>query len=274
MNKLIVKENKISHINIGQCIYCGKRNIPLTDEHVFPLSLGGNVILDRASCEDCRALTSKCERNITSNNWAEVRAITECKSRKRDWAKERFPLEVILKNGKRDILKLKKEESLGLCHFPLFPLPGFLNPRDYEKGSRWIGFDTISFGADLQKLSKKYKIKEISKTFNYTDHDFELMVTNIAYRVAIAQLGLDAMKEIFILPSIKREKDDVGYWLGCDLKEKYFKKIDRRKIGSHLAQVRFLEDEGKTQKVVAVRIKFFANSDSPEYFIIVGKLKK
>lgn len=266
--------NKISHIKIGKCIYCGATDKPLTDEHMVPLSLGGNIILDKASCEICRKMTSKCEKNVISKNWEEVRAITNCKSRKRDWDKELFLLNVVFKDGKSGTLELSKTESPGLTNFPLFPLPGFLDPQGYTLGSRWIGVDIQSFGVNIKELGKKYNLKQISGSVKYENHDFELMIANIAYRKIVADFGLDFLDEIFVLPAIKGEKDDIGYWIGSDKEEKFVKKIGRRQVGSHLIGVGFLENSDKTQKVIFVQIKFFANSDSPEYLIVVGKIKK
>jgi HNH endonuclease len=42
---------------IGKCIYCGCTSKRLTEEHIIPLGLGGDLILPEASCEDCNAIT-------------------------------------------------------------------------------------------------------------------------------------------------------------------------------------------------------------------------
>ena len=42
----------------GECIYCGisEEVTKLTDEHVVAFALGGNVIIENASCEACQAV--------------------------------------------------------------------------------------------------------------------------------------------------------------------------------------------------------------------------
>jgi len=48
----------------GICIYCGKAGVRLTDEHIVPLSLGGQHVIGEASCHDCAKVTSKFERDV------------------------------------------------------------------------------------------------------------------------------------------------------------------------------------------------------------------
>ena len=48
---------------VGECIYCGARGseVELTDEHIVPYSLGGNVQLLQASCKPCARITGALE---------------------------------------------------------------------------------------------------------------------------------------------------------------------------------------------------------------------
>jgi hypothetical protein len=40
----------------GVCIYCGVADAELSDEHIVPLSIGGQHIIDDASCLKCAVL--------------------------------------------------------------------------------------------------------------------------------------------------------------------------------------------------------------------------
>ena len=44
----------------GRCIYCGSDGGTegLRDEHIMPFCLGGNAIIEKASCKACEAITS------------------------------------------------------------------------------------------------------------------------------------------------------------------------------------------------------------------------
>src|SRR5437773_2777873 len=48
---------------VGACIYCGAKN-ELSDEHVVPFGLGGNLVLSKSSCQQCAVTTSGFERRV------------------------------------------------------------------------------------------------------------------------------------------------------------------------------------------------------------------
>lgn len=73
------------------------------------------MIIRNASCNKCRDITSKYERNPLKENWSEVRACLDYPSRKRKFETETFCLHVTLKSGEETTLKLKKSEILGLA---------------------------------------------------------------------------------------------------------------------------------------------------------------
>lgn len=58
---------------VGRCIYCGSKTLPLTDEHIIPLGLKGYWILSKASCKACATITSKFEMDILRSALGEVR---------------------------------------------------------------------------------------------------------------------------------------------------------------------------------------------------------
>jgi hypothetical protein len=49
---------------VGTCIYCGTKDGEMTDEHIVPFGLGGNVILPKASCRNCAKRTGQMEQTI------------------------------------------------------------------------------------------------------------------------------------------------------------------------------------------------------------------
>src|SRR6516165_9114063 len=67
----------------GACIYCGARGVMLTDEHVIPLSLGGQHILDGASCRPCADFTTKFERDVARDMWGDARNSYKVASRRK-----------------------------------------------------------------------------------------------------------------------------------------------------------------------------------------------
>src|SRR5438128_2975295 len=67
----------------GACIYCGARDVALTNEHVIPLSLGGQHILEGASCRSCADITSRFERDVARDMWGDARNSYNVQSRRR-----------------------------------------------------------------------------------------------------------------------------------------------------------------------------------------------
>ena len=71
-----------SNKSIGRCIYCGTADDGLSREHVIPFSLGGNVILGKASCNKCSAITRDFEQTVTRTQFGNVRMQLGFPSRK------------------------------------------------------------------------------------------------------------------------------------------------------------------------------------------------
>ncbi|MCA1615176.1 MAG: HNH endonuclease [Acidobacteria bacterium] len=51
-------------IEIGKCIYCGTIEGGLSEEHVTPFGLGGQLVLLHASCKRCAKITSSLETTL------------------------------------------------------------------------------------------------------------------------------------------------------------------------------------------------------------------
>lgn len=259
--------------NIGKCIYCGVRDVPLTKEHVIPLSLKGNMTLTNASCEKCRAITSKYERNPIHDNWMEARACLDYPSRKTKFDDKTFPLKVVLKDGTETELALNKNEVLGIAHFPEFPLPAFFGSETYKSGAVWIALRTIGFGKiSPEEFSNKHNVRQITGSVTYKGNHFEIMIARIAYCAVVAYLGPDCLSKNFVLPTILGQIDDVGYWLGTDFTGKVIPHIGKVPSPNVMRLGLMTKEDGSVYLIVS--IKFFAASDAPEYTVVIGEPTK
>lgn len=257
-------------ILIGKCIYCG--GVGTTDEHIIPLALGGKHILRKASCENCRAITSQWERNPLRDNWAEARAVLDYPSRRRDFDKEIFPLKVTLRDGTETVLNLNKAESFGLASFLEYPIPAFFSGNNFEKGALIIATRLIGFGPDWENTIERYGIKEINHTVTYKGTHFERMVIRIAYCAAIATWGPDCFENCFALPAIMGIREDVGYFMGCDPLGK-ITPIIGRVVGGNSIRAGIWQRKGDPKNYAVMRLKFFSPSDAPEYLVVLGALQ-
>lgn len=257
------------NIPINKCIYCG--GVGETDEHLFPLSMGGRVKLLRASCNSCRDITQKCERNPINDIWAEARAALHYPSRKRQWSNEAFQYRVTYRDGSSGELELNSKEALGLAPFFEYGPPVFFGTYQYSGGVNLIGIRIIAFGQDLTDLARAKNIKEITATSTHKGCDFERMVINIAYRATVATFGPDSFEDCFVLETILNDKNDVGYWMGCDDAGRIVPIIGRVD-GGNVARVG-LWGLGEARRVAVCRLKFFSSSEAPEYIVVVGRIK-
>ncbi len=259
------------NFTINKCIYCN--GVGETDEHIIPFALGGKWKLYSASCNHCRNITSKCERNPLSENWTEARAILDYPSRHRNLSNGKFPLKVTFKDGSSGVLELSKSETLGLTPFLEYPLPAFFSPGNYKNGVIINAHSIISFGPDIKALSEKYGFKAIKYTVTYKrGNNFEKMIAKIAYCAAVALFGLNSFDQRFVLAALLDEKDDIGFWMGCDHKGKIIPMIGKQQ-SRNIIKVGIWKNDGNDTKYIIVRLKFFASSDAPEYIVVVGTLK-
>ena len=75
-------ERATMYAPVGKCIYCGSTQEPLTREHIIPLSLGGSLVLPRATCHTHANTTSTFERSIARVMYGVQRADTGGVSRR------------------------------------------------------------------------------------------------------------------------------------------------------------------------------------------------
>jgi HNH endonuclease len=63
-----VGEAKRRANGVGVCIYCGATE-NLSDEHILPYGLGGNLVLAESSCPKCSAITASLEQYLLRGHW-------------------------------------------------------------------------------------------------------------------------------------------------------------------------------------------------------------
>lgn len=68
----------------GRCIYCGSNGGPdgLRDEHLIPFCLGGNALIEKASCKECEAETSFLEGYLGRRTFYELRIHADIQTRR------------------------------------------------------------------------------------------------------------------------------------------------------------------------------------------------
>lgn len=249
--------------NIGKCIYCGKTEKPLRTEHIIPYGLNGPWELLEASCDKCAAITSAFELTVLKNSLIVPRVALDFPTRRKDKRPKKFNF-AITRNGRQEVLEVPMHEHFAVMILPISKFPAYLDGRPYEKGVTLIGAIEIQVGGSpIKEIIKRYGTKKLSITVTWHGNCFERMLAKIAYGFSVANLGMENIEEVYVLPAILGQKDDVGRWVGT-AKDVH---LDIGKFLHHI-ELAIINEE------IIVRIKLFALYNVPEYLVVIGKVAK
>src|SRR4051812_38313328 len=113
--------------SLGRCIYCGRSDRKLTDEHIIPFALCGNHVISKGSCEECAKETSKFERIVCKNMFDPFRADVGLPTRRPDKRPDNFDLRTLGHDGRVTTRAVHVDEhSATLPIFVVFGSPASL----------------------------------------------------------------------------------------------------------------------------------------------------
>lgn len=126
---------------VGRCIYCGSKEA-LTDEHIIAYSLGGDVILPKASCRPCAAITANLEGVIGRPIFGPMRSYYEIQKRKRA---EEYTVSMIFETEMgNEIRQISVKDAPPFLFLRPFDPPGILDglaPSSLiRQGPPWIWY--------------------------------------------------------------------------------------------------------------------------------------
>ena len=117
---------------VESCIYCGRlatSQVKLTDEHIIPMSFGGNLVLPKASCFRCQKTINKFETVMFEAMLKTSRHHMRLSGRHK--IKERDRLSISIATDKlRTTISVNVEDHPGVLLQPqLFEPPGIISGR-------------------------------------------------------------------------------------------------------------------------------------------------
>lgn len=248
---------------IGKCIYCGETEKLLRTEHIIPYGLNGPWELLEASCEKCAAITSAFELTVLKDSLIVPRVALDFPTRRKGQRPKKFNF-AITRNGRQEVVNVPIHEHFAMMILQILEFPAYLDGRPYKKGVNIIGAIEIQVGGPpIKEIIKRYGTGKISTKVTWHDNCFERMLAKIAYGFSVAYLSMENIEEVYILPAILGQKNDVGRWVGTA-------KDIRLDIGKflHHVELEIINEE------IIVRIKLFARFDVPEYLVVVGRVAK
>jgi len=249
---------------IGKCIYCGSTD-NLTNEHIVPHGLGGPWQLISASCKECAKITSAFERDVVKEFFILVRTKLGLPTYHPSNRPTTFALMVKI-GEKEEVVEVPVSDCPTLFMMPQLEKPGYIRKDTQGKGMSVTGMSLHGKENELRGFKTKRNVDSISITTELRT-SFARVLAKIAYGMAVAGHGLEMIEEAYVLPCILGKKDDVGQWVGCE---------DPHKSPALLPQEQYLHriDLLRKKNEVGARIRLFANYQTPEYLVIVGRLKE
>jgi hypothetical protein len=152
-----------------------------------------------------------------------------------------------------------------LLHFPLFPVPGYLEPAGYTRGINLLGTRTISFGPKPEEVIKKYGATGLRVSQNSKPVEFARVIAKVAYSLAVAEGALELIEgEPFVCPAILGGTEDIGKWVGTV----------GGVYGKEAAAHTFILRSDLERRILIGEVRLFADSQAPAYCVVLGRLRK
>lgn len=246
---------------IGKCIYCGRSDVQLSDEHITPLGLSGKLVLVEASCASDAKITGELERRVLRGMWFAARAALRTTTRHKKDREKHYPM-VIERNGKPVKVYAPLEEHWKIIQLPIFPLPSHLDDRTYSDGIEYTSMDTYELDERGVEVAARFGASRVVAP-EILAIDFARFIAKMAYGYAIEKYGLEAFENIYVLSSILGQSNDIGRWVGCPTTREFPIRECNISVGFII----------ESSRELIVKIKMFPRFDGVEYVIVVGKIK-
>jgi len=250
------------YTGFGRCIYCGSDGgeTGLRDEHIVPFSLGGNAVIERASCAGCEKKTSRIEGYLSRIIFLQFRTHTGVQTRRPKERPKSF--DAVLRIGERVI----QARSIPVADHPMFlmmpilPIAALLRndpPTAEFEGATvnlyYGGHDNMHERLGLDK-SERLQMK-IDTTMNLALIGQAL--AKISFCTAVATFGLDGFNHLDLPRLILGDYPFVPYYVGGDATQGT-SLPDPDSL--HHSDIEIVDVGGS--RVLVVRLRLFANHNA------------
>ena len=106
---------------IDRCIYCGEHSLQLGDEHIVPFSLGGQLVLPKASCRKCEKVTGHLETRVGRTLTGNFRMLTDVPTRRPKERPETINVSVFGETEEVSVKAIPLKDYPQILALPLLP---------------------------------------------------------------------------------------------------------------------------------------------------------
>jgi hypothetical protein len=251
---------------VGHCIYCGGTD-RLSDEHIVPYALNGDLILPKASCEPCRLIIEQFEVRVLRGPMRAFRAVRNIRSRN-PAKRPTTDTVTIVRDGKQQDVELPLAEFPVGLHFQKFAPPTVLGGEKVS-GITLLTHDSpfIQFsGPPMEVVKQRLGADQIWVRQTYKPIEFARLIAKIAYSFAFAEgaEGLIKYGESPVVRVILGETGEIGHWVGSMTEP-------LTSIPGSLHEL-YVAPGQDGRGLLVGQVKLFADLPSPRYGVILGTL--
>jgi hypothetical protein len=254
---------------IGKCIYCGETKLPVGvsrfgDEHIIPLALGGNLILQESSCRKCEKIINReIETPVCSHEWGYLRAKREfpTRNKKKRLAKTHIIVQGVDGSPMR-IPVADYSAPVTMYKFGEARILSGLGPGVDDL--RWTVVILTSCDEEMG-MQRKYPGWDKIHRPKAQPYPFARLLAKIAYAYVVAEYGLGAFAPL-VTDIILGRSDDYFYTVGGSW--------DIAPIipgGDHVTNIT-VRGVGLSRMLIVVDIRLFSVAETPSYHVVVGEV--
>jgi hypothetical protein len=189
----------------------------------------------------------------------------------------------IVKGGREEIVRVPLSDHFVVLPLPLFHFPYFFAgkefssvdpksfslPKSFEGGISISGTAAVWF-TDPEAIRQMFAAERIFVIQKVDAVAFGQMLAKIAYSLAVAELGMDAFEENYILPVIMGKTETIGMWVGSSDSV-----LDPTPGVQHTTQITsFVRPNTDNERFTVAYIRLFSDLPSPVYIVVLGRPRR
>lgn len=235
----------------------------LSDEHIIPLSLGGNLVLREASCDECaKIINSQIETPVLFKEWKLLRIKRGFPSRSK---KKDQPTHLTLMSKWGSPIRVPIQDYS--CPVPAYQFKTARILDDSNRGDdnkHW----TMAMYADTDEEANmriKFPAWNGQHNIRAQPYQFARLLAKIAYGRVVSEYGLDGFKPL-VLDIILGKSDDYFYTVGGEIGIQ-----PRVEGGDHILDIE-VHIQKESRALIVVYMRLFSQIESPHYRVVVGEI--
>lgn len=195
-------------------MYCGSLE-SLTDEHIIPFGMGGDLVFQKSSCKDCAKKTSKDERKVLRGFMYDGRLIGNMPSRRKKNQPTAITNILLRKDGTEFTKEFLLRNGVAVIHLPIFTEPGLIFGKAAEDGVKIKALATLHLGFEnLTNLHKEDNVNGVKFNTKVDVISFAKVLCKIAFGYHVNKKGLFPREESPALKVMLGEITTMEHFMG------------------------------------------------------------